>query len=60
MQKVTRVGVVGIPAVPAPVAKGTRTKRGEEQRNIMKKMTKEGKERGPVGTTQSPEQEGKA
>ena len=38
-QKVTRVGVDLAPAVPAPVAKGTRTKPGEEQRNMDVRMT---------------------
>ena len=41
-RKVTRDGVDGIPAVPAPVAKGTRTIRGEEQH---KKREKEKEKR---------------
>ena len=40
--KVTRVGVDGISAVPAPVAMGTRTKRGEEQRNMKMRTTRKG------------------
>ena len=50
MVAVTRGGVDGIPAVPAPVAKWTRTKHGEESKmKLIKEKGRKGERKGKKG-----------